>query len=275
MNSRWGGPGTTPSKASQLITVLPWARPLLWGAVLLLGFWPSAGLWGQAQQLDTDTRPRASSLPHGRPLERYSPNRFQPGASRSNSQRPNPAGKNLPGPSPSATGAPTADLGNYSMAKPLTATVTHTLYLPPAMYGQWDVTGTLIESNAPDFFSPSVSDIWLLEREGDQVTVTNPVNGANATISVDKAEGNQATFHRSGTAGKHAIYQEIPTLTVHGDTFSGQSLNKLQNIKEGRVVSEVYGVYRLEATRISGARARFHPESEQPDPDLQIEEIHH
>ena len=161
-----------------------------------------------------------------------------------------------------------------TMSAPLTATVTKTLYLPPAMYGQWNVAGTLLKTNAPDAFSPSVNDIWQLDREGDKVTVTNPANGAYATINVDMVDGEQATFHRSGTVGKHGIYQEIPTITVQGDTFSGQSLNKVQEIKNGQVVSEIYGLYRLEATRISAGRTRFHPENDQQAPDLEIEEIH-
>jgi hypothetical protein len=238
-----------------------------WG---MLGVFPSAGF---AQQLDTEQRPFKSYAASARSVERYIPPGFQSKAL----HHANASGQIGTVSERKATTNQSANsvaMPDFSMAKPLTATVTHTLYLPPAMYGEWNVTGTLIESNAPDLFTPNVSDIWLLEREGSQITVTNPVNGANAAISVDKAEGDQATFHRSGTAGKHAIYQEIPTITVHGDTFNGQSLNKIQQIKNGQILSEVYGVYRLEATRISAARARFHPESQQQDPDLEIEEVH-
>jgi hypothetical protein len=40
------------------------------------------------------------------------------------------------------------------------------------------------------------------------------------------------------------------------------------------VVSEIFGLYRLEATRISAGRTRFHPETDQQAPDLEIEDIH-
>lgn len=251
------------------------SRTLLITTLGLLGLFPALGL---AQQLDTGTQPQQAKGAHPRVIERYIPPGFQRKAM---DYTEAPVSSESAGAyySPSTSGmnshTQSAPIPNVSMGKALTASVTHTLYLPPAMYGEWNVIGTLIESNDPDFFTPNVSDIWLLEREGDQVTVTNPVNGANAAINVDKAEGNQATFHRSGTAGRHAIYQEIPTITVHGDTFSGQSLNKLQNIKDGQVVREIYGIYRLEATRISTARARFRPETEQQDPDLEIEEVQH
>lgn len=237
-------------------------------------------LLGFAQQLDTGTLalPRKASLKSAHPMERYIPPGF--GVATPTVVKPT-----TPFPSASA-GSPDTSNGNanpdipsnpvaYNGSQPLTATVTHTLYLPPAMYGQWNVSGTLMETNAPDLFSATVNDIWLLERTGDQVTVTNPVNGAYATINVDKAEGNQAMFHRTGTVGPHSIFQEIPTITVHGDTFNGQSVNKIQEIRNGQVVAEVYGLYHLEATRLSAASVRFHPETEQRGPDLQIEEVRH
>jgi len=233
-----------------------------------------------AQQLELDpvlrAKKPAATAGASHSVERYVP----PGFLRQTPVPVGPTGSADAGMSQFAKPAPGAQPpivttnSAYSGEVPLTATVTHTLYLPPAMYGQWTVTGTLMETNAPDLFSPTVSDIWLLERAGNQVTVTNPVNGAFAAINVDKTEGDEATFHRSGTAGRHAIFQEIPTITVHGDRFSGQSLNKVQTIRDGQVTHEVYGVYHLEATRISAARTRFHPEAEQQHPDFQIEEVH-
>jgi|GEM_PF-2616957 len=229
-----------------------------------------------AQQLDTDTlsgiHSKHSATIQNRPLERYIPPGFN---APSPSTGMSPA---IPSAKPATSGDSTVtspSATGFTETQPLTASVTHTLYLPPAMYGQWNVTGTLMQTNAPDQFSPQVNDIWLLEREGNQVTVTNPVNGAYATVSIDKTEGDQATFHRSGTAGDHAVFQEIPTITVHGDSFSGQSLNKIQKLRNGQVTAEIYGLYHLEATRISAGRTRFHPDTEQQSPDLQIEEIQH
>jgi len=221
-----------------------------------------------AQQLDTDSTSRRPVAAQHHNLERYIPPGFNISA-----HPAAPTKKNANTTSIQPT--PTIPANGFAESTPLTATVTHTLYLPPAMYGQWNVKGTLIQTNAPDQFSPNVNDIWLLEREGNQVTVTNPVSGAYATISVDKTDGDQATFHRSGTAGDHAVFQEIPTITVHGDSFNGQELNKIQTLRNGQIIAEVYGLYHLEASRISAARTRFHPETEQQSPDLQIEEIQH
>ncbi len=233
-----------------------------------------------AQQLDLGTRPAKQSTSGSRALDRYIPPDLPPAFLRKStdtrSTKPHPTtGQSTRITMPRSPIRSSIPQTPAESAPVLSATVTHTLYLPPAMYGEWNVSGRLIETNAPDLYSPNSNDIWLLEREGNEITVTNPTNGARASISVDRADGNQATFHRSGTAGDHAIYQEIPTITVNGDQFSGKSLNKIQTIKNGQVVDEVYGIYQLEATRINAARTRFRPETDQQEPDLQIDEIRH
>ena len=154
---------------------------------------------------------------------------------------------------------------------PLQASITESRYLPPAMYGQWSVTATLLETNTPAYFSPVVHDIWILEETGSQVTITNPSNGASATISVDKVEGNTATFHRTVTAGKNRRISEQPTVTVEGDRMYGQTIDQVVYLKEGQVQKALIGKYRLEAERISGARARFGQDV--GTPEFEIEEI--
>jgi hypothetical protein len=243
---------------------------LIFGALVWAFGLPSA--FAQQLDLEPSAQPVKTTQKHSatQRVDRYVP----PGFLRQMPEEGTSTSSPDNGTNASVGNAPAPGGISYGGAAPLKATVTRTLYLPPAMYGQWNVSGTLLETNAPNLFSPTVNDIWLLAREGDQVTVTNPVNGAYATINVDKAEGDRATFHRTGTAGKHAIFQETPTITVNGDRFSGQSFNRVQNIRNGQVTEELYGIYHLEATRISAARIRFHPEAEQQDLDFQIEEVH-
>lgn len=156
--------------------------------------------------------------------------------------------------------------------KPLSITISKTLYLPPAMYGQWSVVGNLLEANA-DFFNPTVNDIWVLQREGDQVVVENPANGAKAAINVDRVDGATAVFHRTVPAGRNKIYLENPTITVTGDNLVGHSVNRVRYMKDGKVTREYYAVYRLQAQRISGARVQFRPESTAGGPDIEIEDV--
>jgi hypothetical protein len=163
--------------------------------------------------------------------------------------------------------------GMGSESKPLSVTVSKTLYLPPEMYGQWSVNGTLMETNAQEYFSVTVNDIWILDRSGDQVVVSNPATGASAAVNVDRVEGESATFHREGLVGKNRSFQEIPTIAVHGDTLTGQSINKIIFLKNGAPVREFYAVYQLQAQRIAGARTRFQPEHEGSGPDINIEDV--
>lgn len=158
-------------------------------------------------------------------------------------------------------------------SQPLTATVSKTLYLPDEMYGYWSLNGTLLKTNAPDRFSPSLNNIWILQRDGDRVTITNPNNGASATINVDRVEGLQATFHRSGAAGRNMIFQEIPTITVTGDRLSGTSLNQLQTVRDGVVQKEYFALYQLNGVRLSGGSARFKPEQAGRAPDIEIQDV--
>jgi hypothetical protein len=156
---------------------------------------------------------------------------------------------------------------------PLSVTVSKTLYLPPAMYGQWSVSGVLLETNGREYFSPTVNDIWILAREGDRVVLSNPANGASAEVRVDRVEGERATFYREGMLGRNRAFQETPTITVLGDVLTGQSVNKIRFLKNGVPVREAYAIYRLEAQRIAGARTRFLPEEHPDAPDIRIEDV--
>lgn len=155
--------------------------------------------------------------------------------------------------------------------KPLTASVSKTLYLPPAMYGQWTVTGTVRETNISNLV-PMATDIWVLQREGDAVTITNPSNGASAAVNVEKVEGNTATFQRSGQSGR-MLRSETVTLTVNGDQLYGRNLRREEVTKNGRVVKVNYALFELQGVRISGASALFRPEAMDSGPDIEIEEM--
>lgn len=157
------------------------------------------------------------------------------------------------------------------MRAPLTATVSKTLYLPPAMYGQWSVTGTLIETNVPDTY-PVSNNIWLLERQGERVYVTNPENGASASIDVKSAQGDTATFLKRDQLGRMTLSETV-TITLDGDSFNGQNMKKLEYFRDGKLVKTQYALFHLNGTRISGARSRFKPETGDSGPDIQIEEV--
>lgn len=154
---------------------------------------------------------------------------------------------------------------------PLKAGISKTLYLPPAMYGQWSVTGTVLETNISNL-DPVAVDIWVLQREGDAVTVTNPANGASATVNVQAVDGNTATFHRGGQSGRVSKTETV-TLTVNGDYLYGKNLRREEISKNGKVVKIRYALFNLQGSRISGASAVFKPEILHGGPDIEIEPV--
>ncbi|MCE3233960.1 MAG: hypothetical protein K0Q50_140 [Vampirovibrio sp.] len=227
--------------------MIPIARPspfssnrvLAWAAVLGLMICCASGI-GWAQELDQD--PYMGSPPDT--------------PAQSDSGKPVRSGKAKP---------------VFTMRAPLTATVSKTLYLPPAMYGQWSVTGNLLQTNVPETY-PVSNNIWMLERVGDQVIISNPENGASASIDVKAAEGNTATFLKSNQVGRITISETV-TITVDGDSFTGQNLSKREYFKDGKPVKTQFALFRLSGVRIGGARTRFKPEAEDAGPDFEIQDL--
>jgi hypothetical protein len=158
--------------------------------------------------------------------------------------------------------------------KPLEAGVTKVDYLPPAMYGHWSITGTLMDTNRPDGFPPVVNNIWILEQSGDRVIVINPVTGATAAVDVEQVQNNTAKFHRVDEDRRERI-AESPTVTVDGDRLYGVTFQQVRrkNILNGKLGPVYYARYRLEAIRIGDARVKFGIEPEKQDVQFEIEEV--
>jgi len=137
-----------------------------------------------------------------------------------------------------------------STKKVLTGGVSQVQGLPTGMYGVWRVKGTLLDSNDYSKYLPTSSDIWILKKEGDYVTLINPQNGASATITVTAVEDNTATFTR-GLRTYNRKDSEQVTLTLKGDTFYGTDLIVNETIAYGISMTTV-ARYRVNGTRISG-----------------------
>ena len=97
--------------------------------------------------------------------------------------------------------------------------------LPVGMYGMWQVKGSLLETNNYDKFTPNSSDIWILRKDGEYVTLIHPHNGANATITITEVVDNTATFTRGVKSGNMREAETVTlTLLGNGDTFSGTDI---------------------------------------------------
>lgn len=154
---------------------------------------------------------------------------------------------------------------------PLKASISQSAYLPPAMYGHWSLRATLIRSNRPEVFSQTIQDVWVLERIGEQVIVSNPATGGSAAVQVDQVVNDTATFHHKVPEGPKRFFLEQPTVTVAGDRLYGQTLNRVVFYRPGDAKPVVYyGLYTLEAERLGGARLEFgrKPSSEHLEFDI-------
>ena len=124
--------------------------------------------------------------------------------------------------------------------------------LPVGMYGMWQVRGNLQETTNFEKFTRRSSDIWVLRKDGDFVTLINPQNGANATITVTEVVDNTATFTRGVSSGN---MRELETVTItllsDGSTFSGTDTIMSQEVINGVAISDV-ARYKVTGVKISG-----------------------
>lgn len=168
--------------------------------------------------------------------------------------------------------SPSSSNSAYYVGKPLSATVSKVRYLPQEMFGQWNIVSQLLNTDDASNYRPIINEIWLLERQGDQLIIINPVTGGHASIAVEKVEGKTTSLTREILVDKRQSIQENFTIRVSGDILTGQSLQKVRTLKNGQVVRETFGVYQIDAKRISQGRAQFRPEASQ-GPDIEIEEL--
>lgn len=133
-------------------------------------------------------------------------------------------------------------------------------YLPPAMYGTWNIRATVLKTTAPPwFYSPAANEIWALQKEQDAVTLTNVVTHATASILVDKVDGDTATFHHEAKIPTRKMkILEVPTITVNGDKLSGINRQKIFVYNRQGEVLQSYDVdIHVSGQRLAGAQVTF------------------
>lgn len=127
--------------------------------------------------------------------------------------------------------------------------------LPEEFYGMWSVTSTLLETNSPYLFNKKTSDIWVLKRENNQITLSNPVTGASSSITIEEVEGKTAIFSRKKET-PFLIETETPKITVEGDSFYGTDELILNHYKNGKQYKTNIVKYKIKGTRISGPTSK-------------------
>lgn len=126
--------------------------------------------------------------------------------------------------------------------------------VPKGFFGTWKVTSTQIYTNNPDLFTDRSTDYWNLSKQDDVITLSNPVSGATASVTVSDVKNNQITFTRS-KKDRNENVTETPTLTLKGENFSGTDRIVIEKYKFGELVKTDIVEYKIEAVRVSGAGA--------------------
>lgn len=118
-----------------------------------------------------------------------------------------------------------------------------------------EITSTISYTNNKDMFNEVTTDFWNLSKVGDVITLTNPVSGAEASVTVEDVKGNQIKFTHV-TQNKNAKMTESPTLTLNGENFYGTDKIVIEKYKYGEKVSSDVVIYKIKAQKISGNSAQ-------------------
>ncbi len=124
--------------------------------------------------------------------------------------------------------------------------------VPVGFFGTWRVMAVRINTTNENMFAPYSVEIWNLSKNGDVITLTNPVSGAQASITVKEAEGNTFTFQRV-TGDKQETVTETAKLTLNGDNFYGLDTMLVRTYKNGMLIKEERTAYKLKASKMSGS----------------------
>lgn len=142
----------------------------------------------------------------------------------------------------------------FAQTMTLKAGVSLSDQVPKGFFGSWRITSVMTYSNNKKIFNEVTTDYWNLSKVDDVITLTNPVSGAEASITVEDVKGNQIKFTHV-TKGKNARMTETPSLTLNGENFSGTDKIVIEKYKYGEKISEDIVIYKITAQKISGNSA--------------------
>ena len=123
--------------------------------------------------------------------------------------------------------------------------------LPEEFYGTWAVRSTIIETNNPELFNQKSTDIWSFSRNGEIITLSNPVTGATASITVNEVVGKKAKFTREHVAEKYTE-TETPEVTIEGASFSGEDTLIIKHFYKDKIYKTDVVKYKVEGLKLSG-----------------------
>ena len=126
--------------------------------------------------------------------------------------------------------------------------------VPDGFFGSWKITSVMTYSSNPKIFNETTTDYWNLSKVGDVITLTNPVSGAKASVTVEEVKGNRITFSHE-IKGRNGKMIETPSLTLNGENFHGTDKIVIEKYKYGELVSSDTVVYKITAEKLTGSPA--------------------
>lgn len=133
----------------------------------------------------------------------------------------------------------------------LTGGISMTDRIAEGFFGSWKVMAVRVQTTREEMFAPYSVEIWNLSKSNDVITLTNPISGASASITVKDAEGDTFTFQRV-TGDRAETVTETAKLTLNGNSFIGSDTMVVRYYKNGYTVRTENVEYKIKAYKISG-----------------------
>lgn len=124
--------------------------------------------------------------------------------------------------------------------------------VPKEFFGDWRVSSICTKTTNKEYFQSTSLDIWTLSRQGDIITLMNPLSGARAEITVDDVKGKTVKFEKKAVFPDE-VSIETPILTLQGDNFTGVDRINIKTYKDGKLQKEDYVEYKVKGTKLSGS----------------------
>lgn len=127
--------------------------------------------------------------------------------------------------------------------------------VPNYFYGNWRVIAKVDKQTGDTNFRPQSVDIWNLSRSGDVINLSNPFNGASASVKLDYVDGNIIRFTKTGDYDNNKKLTDTVDLKLTGDTFTGVNYITIETFSNfnNSLIKKDTAIYILKGEKISGS----------------------
>lgn len=139
----------------------------------------------------------------------------------------------------------------------LTAQVSESQYLPPELYGTWQVQGVLISTNSPYRFKAKTYDIWFLQQADDKIRLANPDTRTETYITVNAIKDNRAIFTCKTKPNRKYNQLEQVSIIVSASYFNGTSIIQIESKRKDGFKQVEQALFQITGTKLSGPSTKI------------------